>query len=136
MAAVIAYVAGIGAARRLGAKLASFIGMAEVLFAWLPLGQLPSPVQFLDGAFILAGIALARASELPSSQAPATAEAHEDPEQAPAGADPRAERAAAIVVAGGQGSGGGERHWVRPQTASQPRVCGRRTPSGTRRSNG
>jgi len=29
----IAYVAGIGAARRLGAKLASFIGMAEVLFA-------------------------------------------------------------------------------------------------------
>ena len=32
LAAVVAYVAGIGAARRLGAKLASFIGMAEVLF--------------------------------------------------------------------------------------------------------
>ena len=44
VAAVIAYVAGIGAARRLGAKLASFIGMTEVLFAilfaWLALGQL------------------------------------------------------------------------------------------------
>ena len=35
VAAVIAYVAGIGAARRLGAKLASFIGMTEVLFAIL-----------------------------------------------------------------------------------------------------
>ena len=38
--------------------------MAEVLFAvlfaWLPLGQLPSPVQFLGGAFILAGIVLVR----------------------------------------------------------------------------
>ena len=55
------------AARRLGAKLASFIGMTEVLFAilfaWLALGQLPSPVQFLGGAFILAGIALVRAGE-------------------------------------------------------------------------
>jgi drug/metabolite transporter (DMT)-like permease len=68
LAAVVAYVAGIGAARRLGAKLASFIGMAEVLFAilfaWLLLGQLPSPVQFLGGAFILAGIVCVRAGEL------------------------------------------------------------------------
>ena len=67
VAAVVAYVAGIGAARRLGAKLASFIGMTEVLFAilfaWLALGQLPSPIQFLGGAFILAGIALVRAGE-------------------------------------------------------------------------
>jgi drug/metabolite transporter (DMT)-like permease len=88
VAAVIAYVAGIGAARRLGAKLASFIGMAEVLFAvlfaWLLLGQLPSPVQFLGGAFILAGIVLVRASDLRSDEPPA-----------------------AIVVAGGHGSGGG-----------------------------
>ncbi len=68
VAAVIAYVAGIGAARRLGAKLASFIGMAEVLFAivfaWLLLGQLPAPVQFLGGAFILAGVTLVRVDEL------------------------------------------------------------------------
>jgi drug/metabolite transporter (DMT)-like permease len=68
VAAVIAYVAGIGAARRLGAKLASFIGMAEVLFAilfaWLLLGQLPSAVQFLGGAFILAGVTLVRTDEL------------------------------------------------------------------------
>lgn len=68
LAAVIAYVAGIGAARRLGAKLASFIGMAEVLFAvlfaWLLLGQLPSAVQFVGGAFILAGVTLVRLDEL------------------------------------------------------------------------
>jgi drug/metabolite transporter (DMT)-like permease len=74
VAAVIAYVAGIGAARRLGAKLASFIGMAEVLFAvlfaWVLLGQLPSPVQFLGGAFILAGIVLVRAGDLRSGQPP------------------------------------------------------------------
>jgi drug/metabolite transporter (DMT)-like permease len=75
VAAVIAYVAGIGAARRLGAKLASFIGMAEVLFAvlfaWLLLGQLPSAVQFLGGAFILAGVTLVRVDELHTTQVPA-----------------------------------------------------------------
>jgi drug/metabolite transporter (DMT)-like permease len=74
VAAVIAYVAGIGAARRLGAKLASFIGMAEVLFAilfaWLLLGQLPSTVQFVGGAFILAGVTLVRIDELHGAQAP------------------------------------------------------------------
>ena len=51
LAAVIAYVAGIGGIRRLGAKLASFVGLSEVLFAilfaWLLLGQLPSVMQFL-----------------------------------------------------------------------------------------
>src|ERR1039457_5277339 len=74
VAAVIAYVAGIGAARRLGAKLASFIGMAEVLFAilfaWLLLGQLSSAVQFVGGALILAGLTLVRIDELYGAQAP------------------------------------------------------------------
>ena len=68
LASVVAYVAGIGAARRLGAKLASFIGLAEVLFAigfaWLLLGQLPSGMQFLGGVFILTGVSLVRADEL------------------------------------------------------------------------
>ena len=45
MAAVFAYVAGITAARLLGPKLASFVGITEVLFAvlfaWILLGQLP-----------------------------------------------------------------------------------------------
>ena len=68
LASVVAYVAGIGAARRLGARLASFIGLAEVLFAigfaWLLLGQLPSGMQFLGGVFILTGVSLVRADEL------------------------------------------------------------------------
>jgi drug/metabolite transporter (DMT)-like permease len=68
LSSVFGYVAGIGAARRLGAKLASFAGLAEVLFAigfaWLLLGQLPSPVQFAGGAFILAGVVLVRVDEL------------------------------------------------------------------------
>jgi drug/metabolite transporter (DMT)-like permease len=75
LASVVAYVAGIGAARRLGAKLASFAGMAEVLFAivfaWLLLGQLPSAVQFIGGAFILAGVTLVRADELRHGPPPA-----------------------------------------------------------------
>ena len=61
------YSTGIIAARRLGAKLASFIGMAEILFAvvyaWALLGQLPSATQFLGGALILAGVALVKVDE-------------------------------------------------------------------------
>jgi drug/metabolite transporter (DMT)-like permease len=68
VAAVISYVTGIAASRRLGAKLASFVGLAEVLsailFAWLLLGQLPSAMQFAGGAFILAGVTLVRVDEL------------------------------------------------------------------------
>lgn len=67
LAAVLAYVAGIGAARRLGAKLAAFIGLTEVLFAiavaWALLGQLPTSAQLIGGALIVAGIALVRADE-------------------------------------------------------------------------
>ena len=74
VAAVISYIAGIGAARRLGARLASFIGMAEVLFAilfaWLLLGQLPTPVQFVGGGFILAGVAMVRLGELQAPRRP------------------------------------------------------------------
>jgi drug/metabolite transporter (DMT)-like permease len=68
VAAVIAYVAGINAARLLGAKVASFLGLTEVMFAvtfaWLLLGQVPAVVQFAGGALIIAGIALVRIDEL------------------------------------------------------------------------
>ncbi len=68
ISSVIPYVAGIGAARRLGAKVASFVGMAEVLFAilfaWLFLHQLPSGLQFVGGAGIIAGVTLVRIDEL------------------------------------------------------------------------
>lgn len=70
IAAAIPYVTGIGAARRLGAKLASFIGLMEVLFAivfaWMLLGQLPSDLQFAGGALILAGVTLVRLDEMRS----------------------------------------------------------------------
>ena len=67
LAAALAYITGIGAARRLGAKLGSFVAMAEilfaVLFAWLLLHQTPSGTQFLGGALILAGVVLVRLDE-------------------------------------------------------------------------
>jgi drug/metabolite transporter (DMT)-like permease len=67
VAAAIAYAAGIGAARLLGAKLASFVGLTEVLFAvlfaWLALGQAPTSVQLVGGVAVLAGIALVRVDE-------------------------------------------------------------------------
>jgi drug/metabolite transporter (DMT)-like permease len=67
VAAAVAYVAGIGAARRLGAKLGSFVAMAEVLFAagfaWVLLHQVPTGMQFLGGALILAGVIAVRLDE-------------------------------------------------------------------------
>jgi drug/metabolite transporter (DMT)-like permease len=67
VAAAIAYSAGIGAARRLGARVASFVGLAEVLFAilfaWLLLDQRPGALQLVGGAVVLLGIALVRAGE-------------------------------------------------------------------------
>ena len=73
VAAAIAYVAGIAAARVLGAKLASFVGLSEVmfavLFAWLLLGELPRPVQLLGGLFILAGVVAVRSEEREDSEA-------------------------------------------------------------------
>ena len=76
VAAVFAYVAGINAARLLGAKVASFVGLTEVVFAvvfaWLLLGQVPAVVQLAGGALIIAGIVLVRVDELrtPAAHAP------------------------------------------------------------------
>src|SRR5450631_2479971 len=75
VAAAIAYVAGIGAARLLGPKLATFVGLTEVvfavLFAWLMLGELPGGLQLVGGALIMVGIALVRIDEMrPGGTAP------------------------------------------------------------------
>ena len=74
VAAVISYVSGIGAARILGAPLASFVGLTEVLFAvlfaWLVLGELPTIMQAIGGTFIIAGIALVRLDQLRSAGRP------------------------------------------------------------------
>ncbi len=67
VAAATPYITGIVATRLLGAKLASFVGLSEVmfavLFAWLLLGELPRPVQLVGGLFILAGVIAVRSEE-------------------------------------------------------------------------
>ncbi len=60
----LGYALGVMAVPRIGSRLASFIGLSEVLFAlmfaWLLLGETPAPVQFAGGALILAGVVLVR----------------------------------------------------------------------------
>jgi drug/metabolite transporter (DMT)-like permease len=77
IAALVSYVAGIGAARILGAPMSSFVGLTEVmfavLFAWLALGELPTAVQAVGGVLIVAGIALVRVDLLRPDTAPASA---------------------------------------------------------------
>ncbi|MFF5174018.1 DMT family transporter [Micromonospora sp. NPDC000089] len=83
IAAVVAYLTGIAAARVLGARLSSFVGLTEVMFAvliaWLFLGELPSVVQLLGGALIVAGVALVRLDELRGARADRAAERAEEP---------------------------------------------------------
>jgi len=77
VAGVVAYLTGIAAARSLGAKLASFVGLTEVLFAmlfaWPLLDELPTPIQLAGGALIVSGVALVRVDELrtPATSVPA-----------------------------------------------------------------
>ncbi|OKI52952.1 EamA family transporter [Micromonospora sp. CB01531] len=80
IAAVVAYLAGVAGARLLGARLSSFVGLTEVMFAvliaWLVLAELPTAVQLLGGALIVVGVALVRLDELrtPETVPPAPAE--------------------------------------------------------------
>lgn len=68
VAGAVAYLTGIAAARRLGAKLASFVGLVEVLFAvvfaWLLLDQRLDAVQLAGGVLVVAGIASVRIDEM------------------------------------------------------------------------
>jgi drug/metabolite transporter (DMT)-like permease len=62
VATVIAYLTGIGAITRLGSRVASFVGLTEVLaavlIAWVVLSELPGTPQLLGGILILGGIVL------------------------------------------------------------------------------
>lgn len=64
VATAFAYVSGVAATVRAGERLASFVGLSEVLFAvliaWLLLGEVPSVVQGLGGALVVVGIVLVR----------------------------------------------------------------------------
>lgn len=67
VAAAFAYVLGVAAVRALGAKVASFVALTEVLFAvlfaWVILAELPTPIQLVGGALIVAGLVAVRADE-------------------------------------------------------------------------
>jgi drug/metabolite transporter (DMT)-like permease len=69
VAAALAYLLGTYAARALGATVASFVGLSEVLFAivfaWLLLSELPSLVQLAGGALVVAGVVGVRIGERP-----------------------------------------------------------------------
>jgi drug/metabolite transporter (DMT)-like permease len=84
VAAALAYATGIAATRRLGAKVASFVGLSEVIFsvliAWLLLGELPLPVQLAGGALIVAGIVAVRYDELRGDRSPLQAALEAEPE--------------------------------------------------------
>ena len=100
LATVISYSTGIKAARLLGAKVASFVSMLEVLFAigyaWLLLHQLPSAIQFIGGAFIFAGVALVRLDELGSRASAEARDGERDPDWEP---EPDGEREPVVISA-------------------------------------
>ena len=70
-------------ARLLGATLASFVGLAEVLFAvafaWLFIGQVPTVLQAIGGVVVVAGVALVRLGELRAAAADAQVLPVEEP---------------------------------------------------------
>ncbi|TFD78581.1 EamA family transporter [Cryobacterium psychrophilum] len=106
----IAYAAGITAAGVLGSRLASFVGLLEVifasLFAWLLLGELITPLQLLGGLLILGGIAavgeerveLAAESLLPDEPGQHPVEPHEPMNDGPAAASGEATAAASALI--------------------------------------
>ncbi len=67
LSAAFSYSTGIEASRRLGSRLASFVALLEVLFAlgaaWVVLGEVPRPVQFLGGLLILGGVIVVKLGE-------------------------------------------------------------------------
>ena len=64
LATTLGYALGVKAVPMLGSRLASFVGLSEVLFAlgfaWLLLGESPSPMQAVGGAILLAGVVMVR----------------------------------------------------------------------------
>jgi drug/metabolite transporter (DMT)-like permease len=76
VATTVGYALGVMAVPRIGSRIASFVGLSEVLFAlgfaWLLLGEVPAPVQFIGGALILTGVILVRADARTTDDASAT----------------------------------------------------------------
>ena len=70
----LAYCAGIAAIRRIGSRVASFVGLLEVVagvvWAWLLLTQIPGLLQLVGGVLLLTGIAVVRLGERPLTEPP------------------------------------------------------------------
>lgn len=85
VATAIAYAASIASSEMLGSRLASFVGLLEVVagafYAWLLLGEALTVMQLLGGVLILAGIALVR-SEKTEPEAVLAADLSHEPESA------------------------------------------------------
>jgi drug/metabolite transporter (DMT)-like permease len=81
IATTLGYAFGVMAVPLIGSRVASFVGLSEVLFAlgfaWLFLSEVPAPIQFAGGALILVGVILVRADA--SSGDRATARASSSP---------------------------------------------------------
>jgi drug/metabolite transporter (DMT)-like permease len=64
VATTLGYALGVIAVPLIGSRLASFVGLSEVLFAlgfaWLLLGEAPAPIQFVGGALVLVGVVLVK----------------------------------------------------------------------------
>ena len=64
IATTLGYALGVKAVPLLGSRVASFVGLSEVLFAlgfaWLLLGEAPSAVQLVGGLVLLGGVVLVR----------------------------------------------------------------------------
>ncbi len=72
VATAVGYAFGIKAVPKIGSRVASFVGLSEVLFAlgfaWLLLGEAPAPVQIVGGAVLLVGVVLVRLDDGAASE--------------------------------------------------------------------
>jgi len=75
IATTLGYALGVMAVPRIGSRVASFVGLSEVLFAlgfaWVFLAEVPAPVQFAGGALILVGVVLVKVDDLRRDAGPA-----------------------------------------------------------------
>jgi drug/metabolite transporter (DMT)-like permease len=92
LSTAFAYATGVTATRRLGSKVASFLGLTEVLasilVAWLLLGEMPMPVQLLGGVLIIGGVVAVRYDELTHGAPDAAAAGAVEPDAGAPTSDP------------------------------------------------
>lgn len=87
VAAALAYAVGVVGTRIVGATIASFVGLSEVLFAvlfaWVLLGELPGWIQLAGGLLVLAGVVAVRLGEQTPDVSPEAGPTGSDDAQLP-----------------------------------------------------